>query len=463
MLSKVSLNLNQMKMQKLTMLFCGCMLFLLGCNQTETTSSPGGFSFTVTPASQFTNLPPLQSFVFAQTDSCWLLFGGRTNGFHGFAEPDTDFPFKKANKFIYVYNSYTSKLDSMSVAYLPELLREQYTSSNMEHTQIGNYVYVAGGYGEINMGKPDSTWITHKTLSRVNVSNMIAAVQSNDSAGLKKSVVYDSNPFVASTGGEMFKLPDNKFYLAVGHRFTGPYSSSNAIQVYLDSVHVFTLTENDTMIKVNSGSFQYISDNLPDSVTQFRRRDLLVTPSVINGGKDIGLTIYGGVFTAASGVPFRNPIYLSGGATPSYQLDTSYIQSSNIYSTANFVMYDAKNDRLYTTAFGGIGDTTTPTDANFTKLIMTINRDFKANKTSSIFNSSALADYVGAESVFIPAKGMPMFNKAYSIIDFNALKAGKQLIGHIYGGIISKGPKWNPASNPTKASNVVYEVYMTKN
>ena len=425
-------------------------------------------NFSLKPSQKLKNLPALQSFVFGQSGNYWLLIGGRTNGFHGFSNYQ-NFPFKKANKFVYVYNTATNKLDSMATALLPTMLREQYTSSNMQHFQVGNYLYLSGGYGEFHAKLPDSTWTTYSTISRINISQIITAVLTKNITKFQTSVVYAKSKLTAATGGEMYKLPDGKFYLVLGHRFNGVYSADTTggktRQVYLDSVHVFKLTETPSSISITPSSRQYISDNLPDNITQFRRRDLLVVPAIKRGGKSVGLSVYGGVFTAGFGYPFRNPIYLTGGTTPSYQLDKSYTQTSNIYATANVEMYDAQNDIMLTTAFGGIGEDTSTTSGNgdaFTKKIMTISKNNRTNITKEILNPTGTPTYMGSESIFVVAPNLPMYNSTYGIINYNAIPSGKPtLVGYIYGGIVSNSPQWG-SSNPTIPSNKVYEVYFTK-
>jgi hypothetical protein len=430
---------------------------------------PKGFS--LKPSQKLTNLPALQSFVFAKSGNYWLLLGGRTNGFHGFAIPTGEnFPFKKANKFIYVYNTATNKLDSMSTIYLPQILREQYTSSNMQHTQVGNYLYINGGYGEYHAKRPDSTWTTYSTLSRVNVSQMIAAILAKNRVKLTSSVVFAKDNLTAATGGELYKLPDGKFYLVLGHRFMGTYSDFLAgkpnIQSYLDSVHVFKLSETPSSISIIQSSRQFISDYKVDSITQFRRRDLLVVPAIQKGGKGIGLTVYGGVFTYGSfGLPFRNPIYLTGGAIPSYKLDKSYTQTSNIYATANVVMYDAQKDVMLTTAFGGMGESMVDKETGdaFTQKIITINKNNQTGITTEILNPTGTPTYMGSEGLFVSATNVPMYNAQFDVINYNNIPTNTPtLVGYIYGGILSNGPKWIQATNPTTPTNRVYEVYLTK-
>jgi hypothetical protein len=437
-------------------------ILFLGASFILNAQTPKGFS--IKPSQNLKKLPALQSFVFGQSGKYWVMIGGRTNGFHGFDPNAYLFPFKKANKYIYVYNTAINKLDSMSTSFLPAALREQYTSTNMQHFQVGNYLYVSGGYGEFHAKLPDSSWVTYSTLSRINMSQLISAVLTKNINQFATSVVYAKSKLTAATGGEMFKLPDGKFYLALGHRYNGKYGTGNTSQVYLDSVHVFRLTETASSISITPNSMQYISDNLPDSITQFRRRDLLVVPAIRKGGKEIGLTVYGGVFTYGPGVPFRNPIYIKGGSTPSYVLDKTYTQTSNIYSTANVEMYDAQNDVMLTTAFGGIGEDMKSGGSSdaFTKKIMTISRNNRTNVTTEIVNPTTLPTYMGSEGVFISAPNVPMYNSSYDIINYNAIPAGKTtLIGYIYGGIVSSGTAWGP-TNPTASSNMVYEVYITK-
>ena len=460
-------------MNKITLLLVLTTLLIYGCKPQTSSSSPSTFTFTVEEdTSDLQGLPALQSFALGVCDSGFVIFGGRANGFHGFGS-EQNFPYLTANKTLYPYNKYTHTLYTMSVDSLPEDLHEQYISTNMENRQIGEYLYVCGGYGMINAGQQDSNWVTHNIISRVNVNQMYNAIRNSNKDALAKGIAYDKNDIVISTGGELFKLNDGKFYLVLGHDFRGPYGGTH-YQQYLDSVHVFTLTETDSTIQVNS-SFQYISDHLVDSITEFRRRDLVVAPNVLSGGTSYGISIYAGVFTTA-GNTFHYPIYITGGNTPSYYLDTSYYQLSNVYSAPNLQMYDSVNDLMYTTIFGGLGDTMfiNGDSAAFTKVITTLKRNNAQNTTSPIYNSSSMPDYVAAEGIFIPANGAPVYNSNnLGIIDYNKIPTGnKQLLGYIYGGIYSDSTQWSNVDttinsqhykkNITSASNRVFKVWITK-
>ncbi|MEL6731666.1 MAG: hypothetical protein AAFP83_11110 [Bacteroidota bacterium] len=448
----------------LSLLLTGCDLITGGGNGGGGTEEPDApsFSFTVTQTAKFPNLPALQSFVLGQSGSKWLIFGGRTNGFHGFGEAST-FPFKKANKFIYAYDTQTQQLDSLSLKSLPKQIREQFESSNMLGTQVNGMLYVAGGYGEINAGTPDSAFITHPVLTRIHVANVIAAIEAQDAARMGSELVFIEDDFFRSTGGELYMLEDGRFYLTLGHNYEGIYNPSGegVTQIYLDSVRTFYLTEDERSITLDKNSILYLSDNKPPAQSQFHRRDLLVVPHIEAGGQAVGLSIFGGVFTPDKGRPYRNPIYIMGGVTPSFTVDKDFVQRSNIYSAANVRLYSAKEDKMYTTVLGGMGDTTVAYNDDFTRLITTLIRDNQGGKTTALYNKQPLPAYLGSEAIFIPSGGVTMFRDNYGVIDFDALPEGKTLLGYMYGGILSKSPKWSK-ENPTVPTNAVYEVRITK-
>lgn len=466
-------------MKKIALLLLTAAVVTTGYQCKPTGDKGTKFTFSIEPDDPEINLPALHSFGFGTTDSCWLMVGGRTNGFHGFGN-DQNFPAKKANLYIYAYNTYTQVLDSMSIDVFDSTLRLQFAATNMPSRQVGNYLYMAGGYGKVNDDTLYTSWQTHGILSRIDVPRMIRAIQSpghDDSTqsaaylaavdSMRAAVVYLTNPAMASTGGELFKMDDGNFYLCVGHNFTGAYSSNNATQVYLDEVRVFSLTETENSIAI-AGAIDSITDGLNDTVTQFHRRDLVVAPNVMPGGNTYGISIYGGVFTYTSGCPscnggnpFRNPIYITPGANPAYTVDNSYRQMSNIYSAPNLQMYDSKEDMMFTTIFGGLGDTTVPNgdSASFSTQILTVARN-KNMQSSAIYNPTGMPTWVGSEGIFVLANDVPLYNNnVHDIIDFNKLKKGKQLLGYIYGGILSDNVGWS-SGNPTIASCTVYKVYV---
>lgn len=436
---------------------------------------PDSFIYEVVESQNFPNLPALQSFAFGETDSCWLLLGGRTNGFHGFGN-QKNFPVRRANLYAYAYNTYTHELDSLPVDSLPDPLKWQFRATNMQHVQVNDYLYMCGGYGA-QIVNNDTSYVTSSVFSRVNVPQMVQAIQTANMAAFRNSVVYDQNPMMQSTGGELYKLDSSQFFLVLGHNFTGKYSDSTAQQIYLDAVRVFTITETPTSVTINTNSFRTITDSLPDSLTQFRRRDLVVAPLIYDQGNKVGVSIYGGVFTYSPGTPFNSgggpfrwPIYVPANPNETYTLDKSYRQLSNVYSAPNLALYSKAADQMYTSIFGGLGDTNfvNQDSAAFTKFISTIVRNYGNNSTSTVYNGSTLPHYIGSEAFFVHAKGLPYYaaSSPIRVVNMDSLN-GRTLMGYIYGGIRSDSTQWNNVDtagpiNITRASHRVYEVYLTK-
>lgn len=425
------------------------------------------FEFTVTVDSDFTNkLPKLQSFVFAAHNNNWMMFSGRTIGFHGFNGCDTcsgNFPASRANDSIYVYDVDAAKLYSMVIPGYGGDTANVFRCTNLEHTAQGDYLYACGGYGIANATDSFASK-TYSYFMKINLPAIIAAVKNNDASGFKNSILWGKSDLVRATGGELYVLPDGNFYLTVGHIFTGTYLDTNSTQVYLNQVNVFSVANTGNQLAITK--VDSITDGLNNTLTQFHRRDLVVAPAIQPNGTDIGISIYGGVFTYTSGPPsgnagnpFSNPIYINYKNTPKFRLDTSN-QYSNIYSTAFLCMYDDSTKCMMTTFFGGLGDTKANfADANWTNYITTAKRSYANSGDVTTYNQhiNNLPGYFGAESVFIPASGLPYSNSDYKILDYSKL-SGSQLVGYIYGGIHSS----DAGGDNTWCSDVVYKVVLEK-
>ncbi|MBS1636671.1 MAG: hypothetical protein JST26_12210 [Bacteroidetes bacterium] len=461
-------------MKHIITLFIGvASLFICGCHRSsETTGSAGStptFTLTVSEDTSFRNLPELMSFVHAVSQGKWIMFSGRTNGFHGFGV-NQNFPKRLADSLIYVYDPAIQRLYTMEIPSYGGDTGNVFLCTNLASTQQGGYLYACGGYGVTN----DTNVSANKTYSyfmRMQLDNAIEAVMTNNPAKFKKAINWGKSDLVRATGGELYCMPDGRFYMNLGHNFEGTYAGTNSIQRYLDTIKLFNLTVNgfngvNSLTLLPAG---IITDGLPDTTTQFHRRDLVVAPSVLADGSSIGLAIYGGVFTytpggiQSAGNPFSHPIYVDYSKNPSYRVD-SYNQWTNIYSTAFVSMYDSSSKSMMTSLLGGIGDSQANfSAANWTKVISTNIRSFANNKDTTMLlaNPDSLPGYIGAEAVFIPHPGITYYNANYKILNYAALTDG-QVIGYIYGGIQSDGPSPNSASKSTHASNKVYKVVIHK-
>lgn len=430
------------------------------------------FSVIVSSDTSRPHLPDLQSFVMATSGDTWLMFAGRTNGMHDFADyTEKSFPHQDFNTNIYVCDAKACK--TMPVSAIPMPYQSMFRATNLQHYQDGNDLYITGGYGE----NPNPTnniledWDTYNYMAKINVSGMIAAVNSGDRNALKNSMVFGQDDAVEATGGELFKMGDY-FYLTGGHKFNGVFSHTSkgsSTQVYLDAVHRFKLSESNGQLVVSD--FTKVTDGLSDSLTQFRRRDLPVTTGLQlkSGLLEPSVIMFSGVFTSPqnnipglkSDAAFTNPIHIFNDGT--YKLDQSYAQGTNIYAAANFTVYDSNTKTLHSTILGGIGDKNG--GHGFTNKVLTINTPLSGGNTTETQQDSIPSKHMfGAESniVLSNAKKIAVSD---DVFDITNMSSGEIMqIGTFYGGI--EADVLNPGGFGTglsKASNKLWTVSIKKN
>ncbi|KYF92080.1 hypothetical protein BE20_12835 [Sorangium cellulosum] len=451
------------------------------------------------------NRPKLQSFAFARFTAgpqYWIFIAGRNNGFHGFKQPDEDFPAANANTKIWVigdvYGSPT--VYSMDVALLPskfDPIKPQWMSSNPLFYQdySSGLLYIAGGYGP----DIDGTYKTFPILSVVKIQDLVSAVTSNDSSKLNNSIAYVSSPLVQATGAEMLKLADGNFYVVMGHNFQGKYSdfitnnqqnNAKASQTYLKAINQFRATPNFT-----TGTIALTPGKVFSNADQFGRRDLNVAYTVMQDGQ-AGIGAYGGVFTPnPQQLNYYFPIYLGQGqGTQTPIIDTSYEQKMSAYSCAKVVLYSKAKQATYTTFFGGIsrwrfdytinefvenariGDPSVPNFSDGMPWINTITTlahtwtSPTTGTTSEVAQpTTTLPGYLGSEALFIPrTSGSPSLNVyQQDIIDLDALPKGTPFsLGYLYGGTVAmpskfyQGVQVDSGQTPTAINDKIYEVFI---
>lgn len=435
-------------------------------------TSEGVFSVIITEDNSKPHLPELQSFVLATSGDTWLMLAGRTNGMHDFADyTEESFPHQDFNTNIYVCDATACK--TMPVSVLPMPYQSMFRATNLQHYQDGNYLYITGGYGE-NLNPTNNIledWDTYNFMARIDVSGMIAAVNSGNRNAIIESVIFGEDDAVEATGGELFKMGEY-FYLTGGHKFNGVFSyksKGSSTQFYLDAVHRFKLSESNGKLVVND--FSKITDGLSDSLTQFRRRDLPVTTGLHlkNGLLEPSVIMFSGVFTSSQNIipglksdaAFTNPIHIFNDGT--YKLDQSYIQTTNIYAAANFTVYDDNTKTLHSTILGGIGEKNG--GHGFTNKVLTINTPLNGGVTTETQQDSIPSNHMfGAESNIIlsDAKKIAIGDGVFDITNMNAGEIMQ--IGTFYGGIESD--VLNPGgfgSGLSKASNKLWNISIKKN
>ncbi len=414
---------------------------------------PFNYQVKLTPKN-ITNLPGVHSFAFAQSAGNWLVIGGRLDGLHA-RQPFNAFPAASNNTNIYVVDVNTQQFWSASVNSLPNGLKEQLQSTNMNFYQDKDSLYIIGGYGYSNSAQDH---ITYPNLTSINVPGLINAIKnSNPILGFFKQIT-DQN--FAVNGGQLGKI-GNEFYLVGGHRFDGRYNpmgNPTYTQTYVSGIKKFTLN--------NSGSqLSYANYTVVTDQVHLHRRDYNLVPQVFPNGEQ-GYTISSGVFQIGIDLPFLYPVDVKAGG---YFPVTNFNQYLSNYHSAKVALYDSINNTMHSIFFGGMSqykyvnniltqDNTVP----FVKTISRVSRNGNGNLQENVFINEMPA-LIGASAEFIPNHSIPHYSN--EVLKLSTINADSILIGHIFGGIytIDASAFTNNNTGATNAHNTIYEVWIVKN
>jgi hypothetical protein len=177
----------------------------------------------------FDGVPPLQAFAHAHADvdgTKWLFVTGRHNGLHGFSEPtpedpENDLAVKQANQHFWVIDIENRKVWKSPLAAVKHLMTDPLRGSNCLHCQVGDKLYVVGGYGASAASRTTGNMTTFNSLTRIDVSQVVSAVINKSSWGQHVLQTYDDALRV--TGGGMLPL-DGDLIIVFGQVFDGLYS-----------------------------------------------------------------------------------------------------------------------------------------------------------------------------------------------------------------------------------------------
>ncbi len=451
---------------KRTKLYCLALaaIFLVSLTASGQTSAP--FSISVQKADN-QPAPALQSFALAESGTRWLIIGGRTSGFHRTSQPESTFPSKYSNEYIYVVD-YANDL-AWKVG-LPPKLKNLLRTSNMEFYQDGDVLYLAGGYGSTcNDDKPEC-YQTYPNLTAIKVPDIIKAITSGKQADIPKCIVSISDERMRVTGGDLKKIGDY-FYLVFGQNYDNIYKGAYTGK-YTEQVRRFKINFDGKNLSISD--YQAFTDPAGSGPqSQYHRRDLNVVDAIRADGSK-GITVYGGVFTP-SGSAWRNPIYIDQNAmgNTNITIDTSFQQKMSLYECAKLLLFDPSSKNMYTTLFGGISyyyynkqgqleESNLDNPLPFINSITTLAR--LSNGSTMEWPQSpsmSLPQLMGANAVFVPDHSLAKYGGSSEVIDFSKLPTGKALVGRIYGGIWATAQQ-SSEFNPTFASSTIYEVYLER-
>lgn len=402
---------------------------------------------------QIDNMPGLQAFAFGEHNGEWILIGGRTDGLHQ-RQPFASFDAQGNNTSIYLVNPTQNTVKSTSVSTLSTTLKEQLQSTNMEFKQVGDKLYVIGGYGYAD-SKADH--ITHPYLTIVDLSGLATAIKNNTPIAPYFQQIADEK--FAVTGGYLEML-DGVFYLVAGNRFDGRYNPmghNTYTQEYTEQIRVFTVTE---------GATPTVNWQTPiTDATNLHRRDYNLTPQIFPSGEK-GFTAWAGVFQKTVDLPFLNSVDITA---KGHTVNNYFNQYLNQYHSAQLPIYEGATQQMTTVFFGGIAQFYY--DANNT-LVKDDDVPF-VNTISSVtrFSNSSMYEkklgemesFLGASAEFIPASNA--FFNGEEIFMLDSLNNGDSLmVGYIVGGIKSTAANIFFINDGTQsaAHKTVYKVFIRK-
>ncbi|MCW5899713.1 MAG: T9SS type A sorting domain-containing protein [Flavobacteriales bacterium] len=375
------------------------------------------------------NMPGLQSFAWGQHNGEWLLIGGRTDGLHR-RQPFAAFLAEDNNTVAYVVDPVLQQVWSTPMSSLPAAVYQQLQSTNMEYEQVGNTLYIIGGYGFAALANDH---ITHPRLTAVDVSEAINAIKNGQEIAPHFRSITDQR--MAVTGGYLGTVGD-LFHLVGGQRFIGRYNPQGPdfgpgfIQEYTNAIRRFRIADDGANLAITD--FTEVVDTL-----ELHRRDYNLVAQIFPDGTP-GYTAFSGVFQYEADIPWLNTVDITADA---YTAVPDFEQLLNQYHGGHMPVYSTNENRMGTVFFGGIGryyfnangQLVDDVNVPFVNTISMVVRE--GDGSMEEFAIGEMPALMGAGAEFIHNPDIPLISDA--IVDLDALVGDTVLAGHIVGGIES--------------------------
>ncbi len=407
---------------------------------------------------QVTDLPGLQSFVWAKHENKVLLIGGRTDGLHK-RRPFESFLASGNNTEIHVLDLSTKSIKSTQVSVLNVGLNEQLQSTNMSFEQLGDELFIVGGYAYSNTA---ADHITFDKLTVVSVPDVINAIENNQSIDPYFEQINDS--LFQVTGGYMDYL-DGRLYLVGGQNFQGRYNPMGPnhgpgfVQEYTNQIRSFSLIKDTSGYRLDSVK---VWTNNP----VLHRRDYNMAPQRFPNG-EIGFTAFSGVFQIGVDRPWLDVVDIH---SDTFFLREGNQQLLNQYHTAHLPIYDQVSGENHTIFFGGMaqyypnasGSLTEDGNVPFVKTISQVTRT-RNDSLIELSYSLEMPSFLGSGAEFIPVNDTNYYDE-FEMLQLDKLPNQKVLVGYILGGIESSAPNvfFSNAPDVSWASTKLFEVYLDK-
>lgn len=424
----------------------------------------------------------IQSYVDAHYKGKFLFLAGRWNGVHGFGADPNNFPTNQQNTTVYVVD-FTNKTVASRSLKDPGSGLTQYQMDILSVTaapfhQVGNTLYVVGGYG---IDTATGVFTTKNTLTAINIPGLIHWVTHpfrNETAAQYIHTI--TNSAFQITGGFLTKVENNPFLLVFGHDFEGTYFFGPYSQVYSQQVRRFHIKNNGKKLSVEILASK---PEIPDP--NFRRRDLNVVPVVRHNKKGEAVQSFvalSGVFTPPpeDGV-WTVPVEITAQGEPTMadpSLSTTFKQGMNNYSSATVGLFSKKTGDMYTLLLGGEtveyfeqGILVQDNEVPFTNQITTVRIDRNGNYSQHIMSAefplirSTMSNpgnplLFGATADFFPLEDLPQYPNEVFELD-KLLGPEPILLGYMVGGIQSTLLNTNIITD-SSASPYIFKVILEK-
>ena len=470
-----------------------------GANQTSSVTpvQVGGLSYRIELQPYDMNdavMPTVHSFAAGEHNGQWVIIGGQTNGLHGFDIDRESIPERHHNSNVWVVDPHTKQTWSRSLipgvadSGLTEEQLLSLTPANTQFEQVGDRLYMTGGFGDDSVVDPTSR-NTFAKLTAFDLPGLVDWAKGGAGQAIDHVRQID-DPLFKVTGGDMYEI-DGQMHLVFGQDFNQAYNGNAVNGEYTKQVRTFTIQDDGATL-----GFTEVQQTTP--AEHFRRRDLNVYPTIVPNGDGThseGLTVLSGVFTLSRGawtVPVEidadgNPTQIDGGHDPlngDGMLDADaavFKQGMNNYHSAKLGLFSEATGEMHEVLFGGITlqeyDPDNPAaDANG------FVTDFQLPNTNQIsavvreadgeYRQHYLGEFpefftvddermrFGSNAEFFLADGVEAYDNG--VIDFDAL-TGPTTLGYVFGGLITNAP--HVFRNPvgfSSASGEVFAVVLTQ-
>lgn len=394
---------------------------------------------------------PLHSYVAGELGEDLIFFGGISGqGLHTIAQASglVAFPLSVYSDRIHLLDQTSGILYTGSTAHLSLALRNRLRISNAGEVQLGDALYIYGGYGP----ETATTWFTKASVLRVDLPTVAASLRANTPVPEGAFTIMPSAAAEVA-GCTMVKLGATEFALIGGSNFRGDYGLGEAnpqpfSNTYSDSVHIF-----DSAVSMTTPARTF-TDNY-----WLHRRDLNALPVTMTGvAPRPGLALVCGVFNGPG--PWETPATFALGDS-GFTVHDTYIQKMNQYEAARASFFSASTGANRLALLGGLSYQIFIGGQFFYDFLV----PWVTEITEQTFINGAFVE--GGEKIVgqmtLPTTNTKLFlrptmpqNVSGQVL-LDMLPHNEHLLGRVVGGLSSAEPGPEPT---TFASSNVYNVYV---